>query len=111
MNAVYHRSYEEREPIEMRISHGELVVLSFPGPDRSIRLADLQCRIAEKQHSLMKCMFRDVTIGWREIVSNRPSAGGFAYANPAAMEGLPCSRIRPFCMQMDVVMVSPRKWV
>ena len=26
----------------MRISHDELVVLSFPGPDRSIKLADLQ---------------------------------------------------------------------
>ncbi|WP_199688148.1 ATP-binding protein [Noviherbaspirillum sedimenti] len=42
MNAVYHRSYEEREPIEVRISREELVVLSFPGPDRSIRLADFE---------------------------------------------------------------------
>lgn len=40
VNAVYHRSYEEREPIE--VSPEELVVLSFPGPDRSIRLEDLQ---------------------------------------------------------------------
>ncbi len=40
VNAVYHRSYEEREPVEVRISRDELVVLSFPGPDRSIRLAD-----------------------------------------------------------------------
>ena len=42
VNAVYHRSYEEREPIEVRIDRDELVVLSFPGPDRSIKLADLQ---------------------------------------------------------------------
>ena len=42
VNAVYHRSYEEREPIEVRISNDELVVVSFPGPDRSIRLEDLQ---------------------------------------------------------------------
>ena len=42
VNAVYHRSYEEREPIEVRIDRSELVVLSFPGPDRSIKLADLQ---------------------------------------------------------------------
>lgn len=42
VNAVYHRSYEEREPIEVRIDRDELVVLSFPGPDRSIRLADLR---------------------------------------------------------------------
>ncbi|SCZ86064.1 ATP-binding protein [Nitrosomonas mobilis] len=42
VNAVYHRSYEEREPIEVRISNEKLVILSFPGPDRSLRLEDLQ---------------------------------------------------------------------
>lgn len=42
VNAVYHRPYEEREPIEVRISNEELVILSFPGPDRSIRLEDFQ---------------------------------------------------------------------
>ena len=42
VNAVYHRSYEEREPIEIRITKEDLVVLSFPGPDRSIRMPDLQ---------------------------------------------------------------------
>jgi ATP-dependent DNA helicase RecG len=42
VNAIYHRSYEEREPVEVRITPEELAVLSFPGPDRSIRLADLR---------------------------------------------------------------------
>lgn len=42
VNAVYHRSYEEREPIEVRISHDELAVVSYPGPDRSIRMEDLK---------------------------------------------------------------------
>ena len=42
VNAVYHRSYEEREPIEIRIDGRELTVLSYPGPDRSIKLTDLQ---------------------------------------------------------------------
>lgn len=42
VNAVYHRSYEIREPIEVRISPNEIVILSFPGPDRSIKLTDLQ---------------------------------------------------------------------
>jgi len=41
-NAIYHRSYEEREPIEVRISADELVVLSYPGPDRSVRLEQLR---------------------------------------------------------------------
>ena len=41
-NAVYHRGYDVREPIEVRISRDELVVLSYPGPDRSVRLEDLR---------------------------------------------------------------------
>lgn len=42
VNAVYHRAYEEREPIEVRITPDDLVVLSFPGPDRSIKMEDLR---------------------------------------------------------------------
>jgi ATP-dependent DNA helicase RecG len=37
VNAIYHRSYEEREPVEVRITPEVLNVLSFPGPNRSIR--------------------------------------------------------------------------
>ena len=40
VNAIYHRSYEEREPVEVRITAEELVILSFPGADRSIRMED-----------------------------------------------------------------------
>ena len=42
VNAIYHRSYEEREPVEVRITPQELTILSFPGTDRSIRMEDLQ---------------------------------------------------------------------
>lgn len=42
INAIYHRDYQIREPVEVRISPHELAVLSFPGPDRSISLADLR---------------------------------------------------------------------
>ena len=42
VNAVYHRSYEERNPIEIRIYPDEIIILSYPGADRSIRLDDLQ---------------------------------------------------------------------
>lgn len=42
VNAVYHRSYEEREPIEVRITPEEIAILSYPGPDRSINMADLR---------------------------------------------------------------------
>ncbi len=42
IGAVYYCSYEIREPIEVWIMPQELMVLSFPGPDRSIRLKDLK---------------------------------------------------------------------
>ena len=42
VNAVYHRSYEEREPVEVRITPDEMTILSFPGPDRSVNLEDLR---------------------------------------------------------------------
>jgi ATP-dependent DNA helicase RecG len=42
INAIYHRSYEEREPIEVRIGMDEMVILSYPGPDRSVQLEQLR---------------------------------------------------------------------
>lgn len=42
VNAVYHRGYDVREPVEVRISPQELVVLSYSGPDRSVRLEQLR---------------------------------------------------------------------
>ncbi|MEI6386493.1 MAG: RNA-binding domain-containing protein [Spirochaetota bacterium] len=42
VNAVYHRGYDTREPVEVRISPEDLVVLSYPGPDRSIRIEQLR---------------------------------------------------------------------
>lgn len=35
-NAVYHRAYDEREPIEVRIESDRMEIVSFPGPDRSV---------------------------------------------------------------------------
>jgi len=40
-NAVYHRSYEIREPVEMRILPDSITIGSFPGPDRSISDRDM----------------------------------------------------------------------
>lgn len=35
-NAVYHRAYDVREPIEVRIEPDRMEIVSFPGPDRSV---------------------------------------------------------------------------
>lgn len=37
VNAVYHRSYELREPVEVRVNPDCIEILSYPGPDASIR--------------------------------------------------------------------------
>ena len=42
VNAIYHRSYEEREPIELRILPDHMTITSYPGPDRSISIEDLE---------------------------------------------------------------------
>jgi ATP-dependent DNA helicase RecG len=42
VNAIYHRSYEEREPVEVQMTPEEITILSFPGPDRSINMEDLR---------------------------------------------------------------------
>jgi ATP-dependent DNA helicase RecG len=42
VNAVYHRGYDTREPVEIRVEREEMVILSYPGPDRSVRLEQLQ---------------------------------------------------------------------
>lgn len=35
-NAVYHRAYDIREPIEVRVEQDKIEIVSFPGPDRSV---------------------------------------------------------------------------
>ncbi|MEA2021472.1 MAG: putative DNA binding domain-containing protein [Candidatus Caldatribacteriota bacterium] len=50
-NAVYHRSYEIREPIEVRILPDRITIGSFPGPDRSITDEDMQkCRFISRRY-------------------------------------------------------------
>ena len=36
VNAVYHRGYDVREPVEVRIMEDRIHIVSYPGPDRSI---------------------------------------------------------------------------
>jgi len=44
VNAMYHRSYEMREPVEVRVNPEGMVILSYPGPDPSIKLSALKSR-------------------------------------------------------------------
>ncbi len=42
VNAVYHRSYDIQDPIEVRINRESISVVSHPGPDASITLEDMK---------------------------------------------------------------------
>lgn len=44
VNALYHRDYTIREPVEVRILPEEITIASYPGPDRSISMEDLKNR-------------------------------------------------------------------
>lgn len=41
-NAVYHKGYDEREPIEVRVERDVLEIISHPGPDQSVTIEDLK---------------------------------------------------------------------
>lgn len=57
VNAVYHRDYLTREPVEVTITGDELTVVSYPGPDRSVKPSDLA-----KGHALSR-RYRNRRIG------------------------------------------------
>ena len=42
VNAVYHRSYEIREPIEVQVNRDNIRIVSHPGVDHSIPLEDVK---------------------------------------------------------------------
>ena len=41
-NAVYHKAYDEREPIEVRLEKDMIEIISHPGPDALVSLEDLR---------------------------------------------------------------------
>lgn len=41
-NAVYHKGYDEREPIEVRVETDRIIIVSHPGADRSISAENLR---------------------------------------------------------------------
>lgn len=38
VNALYHRDYQEREPVEITIEPDKISILSYSGPDRSVTI-------------------------------------------------------------------------
>ncbi|MEG2065172.1 MAG: ATP-binding protein [Alistipes sp.] len=46
VNALYHRDYQTREPVEVTIEPDCICIISYGGPDRSIRLDELNRGVA-----------------------------------------------------------------
>ncbi|MEX1096277.1 MAG: ATP-binding protein [Planctomycetales bacterium] len=44
VNAMYHRGYDQREPVEVRVNPDGIEIVSYPGPDPSIRSTDLKAK-------------------------------------------------------------------
>ena len=56
-NAVYHRGYDIREPIEVRVEKNMIEIVSFPGPDRSVTQEGL------KKYKVSNRRYRNRRIG------------------------------------------------
>ena len=56
-NAVYHRAYDIREPIEVRVEKNMIEIVSFPGPDCSVTQEGL------KQYKVSNRRYRNRRIG------------------------------------------------
>lgn len=56
-NAVYHRAYDIRESIEVRVEKNIIEIVSFPGPDRSVTQEGL------KQYKVSNRRYRNRRIG------------------------------------------------
>lgn len=48
---MYHRAYDEREPIEVRIEKDRIEIVSFPGPDCSVSMEGLKSyRVSNRRY-------------------------------------------------------------
>ena len=56
-NAVYHKAYDEREPIEVRVNRDMIEIISHPGPDRSVTIQGL------KEYKVYSRRYRNRRIG------------------------------------------------
>ena len=56
-NAVYHKGYDVREPIEVRVENDQIEIISHPGPDRSVTIDGL------KKYKVTNRRYRNRRIG------------------------------------------------
>ena len=100
-NAVYHRSYQEKEPITVRITSESIEITSFPGFDRSISDKDIaELRIRAR-------VYRNRRIGdfLKELKLIEGRNTGFPNAIKALRangSGMPCFEMDNECSFLSV---------
>ncbi len=95
VNALYHRDYQEREPVEITIEPKKISILSYAGPDRSISLDAIQ-----KAERLKSRRYRNRRLG--DYLKELQLSEGRATGIPTIQDELRKNGSAPAVIETDV---------
>jgi ATP-dependent DNA helicase RecG len=94
VNALYHRDYQEHEPVEIRIEPHGVAILSYAGPDRSISMEAIQ-----KAKLLKARRYRNRRLG--DFLKELDLSEGRATGIPTIQDELKKNGSKPACIETD----------
>lgn len=95
VNALYHRDYQEREPVEITIEPDKISILSYAGPDRSISMEAI-----EKAERLKSRRYRNRRLG--DYLKELQLSEGRATGIPTIQDALRNNGSPPARIETDV---------
>lgn len=94
VNALYHRDYQEREPVEITIEPNKISILSYAGPDRSISSEAIR-----KAERLKSRRYRNRRLG--DFLKELRLSEGRATGIPTIQDELRRNGSAPACIETD----------
>lgn len=94
VNAIYHRDYQEREPVEIRIEPDGVSILSYAGPDRSISIEAIK-----KARTLKARRYRNRRLG--DFLKELNLSEGRATGIPTIQDELRKNGSKPATIETD----------
>jgi len=94
VNALYHRNYQEREPVEITIEPDRISILSYSGPDRSISMQAIK-----EAKSLRSRRYRNRRLG--EFLKELDLTEGRATGIPTIQKALAENGSKPASIETD----------
>lgn len=94
VNALYHRNYQEREPVEITIEPDKISILSYSGPDRSISIQAIK-----EAKSLRSRRYRNRRLG--EFLKELDLTEGRATGIPTIQKALAENGSQPATIETD----------